>query len=156
MPVLGWIGELWDRVSGTQPVPPTWVIAASGGIAVLIVATVSTWRLARKSITAGAVLAVSWFATAAVQAVFGYTAAWFLLLGGVRAVMELQGDRRRNRYRGQVSMTDADQLGRLTGVPGGAWVAIFALLCVAALVLGAHLLIPNVLHFQHYVLHLPH
>ncbi len=101
-------------------------------------------------ITAGAVLAVSWFATTAIQAAFGYTAAWFLLLGGVRAVLELQSDRRRSRRRRQVSTSDADQLGRLTGVPGGAWVAVFALVCVAALVLGTRLLIPAVLHLPHW------
>jgi hypothetical protein len=248
MPVLGWMGELWDRVAGTQPVPPVWVIAVSGTIAVLIVASARTWRVARNSITiahegghalasvlsgrrlegirlhsdtsgvtysqgkrtgpavvltlaagylapsllgagaawllaahhvtamlwlllallaatflairnaygvlavlvtAGAVLAVSWLATAAIQAAFGYTAAWFLLLGGVRAVVELQSHRRGRRRRGQVSTSDADQLGRLTGVPGGAWVAAFALVCVAALVLGTRLLIPGVLRLPH-------
>ncbi|HET7014739.1 MAG TPA: M50 family metallopeptidase [Streptosporangiaceae bacterium] len=248
MPVFGWVHQLWDRVAGTQPVPPVWVIAMSGAIAVLIVATAGTWRLARNSITiahegghalasvlsgrrlqgirlhsdtsgvtfskgkrtgpglvltlaagylapsllgagaawllaahhvtamlwlmlallaatflairnaygvlavlltTGAVLAVSWLATAAVQAAFGYTAAWFLLLGGVRAVAELQSDRRRSRRHGQVSMSDADQLGRLTGMPGGAWVAVFALACAAALILGARLLIPGVLHLPH-------
>jgi hypothetical protein len=248
MAVLGWLGQVWDRVVGTQPVPPVWVIAVSGAVAVLIVATARTWRLARNSITiahegghalasvlsgrrlegirlhsdtsgvtfwkgkptglgavltlaagylapsllgagaawllaahhvtamlwlllallaatflairnaygvlavvvtAGAVLAVSWLATAAMQAAFGYTAAWFLLLGGVRAVAELQGHRRRSRRRGQVSMSDADQLGRLTGMPAGAWVAAFALVCVAALVLGARLLIPGALHLPH-------
>jgi peptidase M50B-like protein len=248
MPVFGWMGELWDRVSGTQPVPPVWVIAASGAVAVVIVATAGTWRLARNSITiahegghalasvlsgrrlegirlhsdtsgvtysqgrrtgpglvltlaagylapsllgagaawllaahhvtamlwlllvllgatflairnaygvlavlatAGAVLAVSWFATAAIQAVFGYTTAWFLLLGGVRAVAELQGHRRRSRRRGQPSSSDADQLGRLTRVPAIAWVAVFALVCVAALILGTRLLIPGALHLPH-------
>jgi hypothetical protein len=248
MPVFGWIDELWDRVAGTQPVPPVWVIAASGAVALLIVATASTWRLARNSITiahegghalasvlsgrrlegirlhsdtsgvtysrgkrngpgaiitltagyltpsllgagaawllaahhvtamlwlllallaatflairnaygvlavlvtAGGVLAVSWFATAAVQAVFGYTTAWFLLLGGVRAVIELQGHRRRSRHRGQASPTDADQLAQLTKVPAAAWVAVFALACVAALILGTRLLIPGALHLPH-------
>jgi peptidoglycan/LPS O-acetylase OafA/YrhL len=99
-------------------------------------------------VTVGAVVAVSWFATAAIQAAFGYTAAWFLLLGGVRAVAELQSHRRRGR-RGQVDTSDADQLGRLTGMPGGAWVAVFALVCVAALLLGARLLIPGMLHLPH-------
>jgi hypothetical protein len=244
MPVLGWMHELWDRVSGTQPVPPVWVIAASGAVAVLIVLTASTWRLARNSITiahegghalasvlsgrrlqgirlhsdtsgvtyskgrrtgpgavltlaagyltppllgagaawllaahhvtamlwlllalltatflairnaygvlavlvtAAAVLAVSWLATPATQAAFGYTAAWFLLLGGVRAVLELQGHRRRTR-RGQPGTTDADQLGQLTGLPAGAWVVLFALASLAALALGARLLIPGALH----------
>jgi hypothetical protein len=246
MPVFGLMHHLWDRAGGTQAVPPAWVIAVSGAIALLIVLDARTWHLARNAITiahegghalasvlsgrrldgirlhsdtsgvtysrgkrtgpaavitsaagyftpsllgagaawllaahhviamlwlmlallaatflairnaygvvavlvtVGAVVAVSWFATAAIQAAFGYTAAWFLLLGGVRAVAELQRDRRRSRRRGQrVSISDADQLGRLTGVPGGAWVAVFALVSVAALVLGTHLLIPASLH----------
>lgn len=245
MPVERLVHELWDRVSGTQPVPPSWVIAVSATTALLIVLNPRAWRLARTSITIahegghalasvlcgrrldgirlhsdtsgvtysrgkrtgpavvltsaagylapsllgagaawllaahhvtamlwlllallaatflairnaygvlavlvtiGAVLVVSWFATAAIQAAFGYTAAWFLLLGGVRAVIELQRHRRRSRRRGQVSTSDADRLGRLTGVPGGAWVAVFALVCLAALVLGTRLLIPGSLH----------
>jgi hypothetical protein len=248
MSVFGLIHELWDRVCGTQAVPPVWVMASSGIIALLIVLNARTWHLARNSITiahegghalasvlsgrrldgirlhsdtsgvtysrgrrtgpamvvtsaagylspsllgagaawllaahhviamlwlllalltatflairnaygvlavaltVGAVLAVSWFATAAVQAAFGYTAAWFLLLGGVRAVVELQGSRRRSRRRGQVSTSDADQLGRLTGLPGGAWVAVFAFVCVGALVLGTRLLMPALLHLPH-------
>ncbi len=96
-------------------------------------------------LTVGAVLAVSWFATAAVQAAFGYAAAWFLLLGGIRAVVELQSQRRRRRRDGGVSTSDADQLGRLTGVPGGVWVAVFMLVSVTALVAGTRLLIPGLL-----------
>src|SRR5215467_7940854 len=51
MPVFGWIHELWDRVGGTQPVPPLWVIAMSAAIALLIVLDARTWHLARNSIT---------------------------------------------------------------------------------------------------------
>jgi hypothetical protein len=248
MPVIGMMHELWDRVSGTQPVPPAWVIAGAGVVALLIVLDPRAWRLARNSITIahegghalacvlcgrrldgirlhpdtsgatysrgrgtgpaavltsaagyltpsllgagaawllatrhvtamlwlllallvatllairnaygvlavlvaiGAVFAVSWFAGVAIQAAFGYAAAWFLLLGGVRAVIELQNQRRRRRRRGQVSTSDADQLGRLTGVPGGAWVAVFALVSAAALVLGGRLLIPVLPHLPH-------
>jgi Peptidase M50B-like len=248
MSAFGLVRELWDRIGGAQAVPPVWVIAVSGIIALLIVLDARTWHLARNVITiahegghalasvlsgrrldgirlhsdtsgvtysrgrrtgpavvvtsaagylspsllgagaawllaahhviamlflflallvamflairnaygvlavlvtVGAVLAVSWFATAAIQAAFGYTAAWFLLLGGVRAVVELQGDRRRSRRHGQVSTSDADQLGRLTGVPAGAWVAVFALVCVGALILGTSLLIPALLHVPH-------
>jgi len=39
-------------------------------------------------------------------------------------------------------MSDADQLAWLTRVPAGAWVALFALVAVGAVVLGARLLIP--------------
>jgi hypothetical protein len=248
MSVFGVMHELLDRVGGTQPIPPVWVIAVSGIVALLIVLNVRTWHLARNTITiahegghalasvltgrrlegirlhsdtsgvtysrgrrrgpaavvtsaagyltpsllgagaawllaahhviamlwlilallaatflairnaygvlavlvtVGAVLAVSWFATTATQAAFSYTAAWFLLLGGVRAVAELQGSRRRSRRRGQESTSDADQLARLTGVPGGAWVAVFAVVCVAALVVGTRLLMPALPHLPH-------
>ena len=242
MPGVGLVHELWNRVAGTQPVPPAWVIAVSGVAALLIVLDARAWRLARNSITiahegghalvsvlsgrrldgirlhsdtsgvtysrgkrtgtavvltsaagyltpsllgagaawllaahhvtamlwlllallaatflairnaygvlavlvtVGAVLAVSRFGTVATQA------AWFLLLGGVRAVVELQRHRRRSHRHGEVSTSDADQLGRLTGVPGGLWVAVFALVCLAALVLGTRLLIPGLMHLPH-------
>jgi hypothetical protein len=96
--------------------------------------------------TAGAVCAVTLLATAPVQGAFGYGAAWFLLLGGVRPVAELHRSRSRSRRQGRPLASDADQLARLTGVPGGVWVAVFGLVAVAALVIGARLLIPGPLH----------
>jgi hypothetical protein len=246
MPVIGLLRELWDRIAGTQPVPPAWVIAASGAVALVAVLDGRVWRVARNVITiahegghalvslltgrrlegirlhadtsgvtysrgrrdgpamvltsaagyvtppllgagaawllaahhvtamlwlllvllaatflairnaygvlamlvtVGAVLAVSWLATAAVQAVFGYAMAWFLLLGGLRPVTELYRQRRRDLARGR---TDADQLARLTGVPGGVWVTVFGVVAVAALVLGTRLLLPGYAHLPHY------
>jgi hypothetical protein len=237
--------ELWGRMDGTQPVPPTWIIAATGIVALFIVLNARTWHLTRNAITiahegghalvsllsgrrlegirlhsdtsgvtysrgrrtgpgmvltaaagyitpsllgagaawllaahhvtamlwlmlallaatflavrnaygvlavlltAAAVWSVSMLASAAVQAVFGYGAAWFLLLGGVRPVAELQRERHR---RGRLAQSDADQLARLTGVPGGVWVMVFGLVAVAALVLGARLLVPGPLHLPH-------
>jgi Peptidase M50B-like len=242
----------WERLAGTQPVPPAWVIAASGAVALLVVLNSEAWRLARNVITiahegghalvsllsgrrlegirlhsdtsgetvtrgrltgpgvvltalagyltppllglgtawllaahhvtatlwlllallaatflairnafgvlavlatAAAVCAVSWFASATVQAVFGYGVAWFLLLGGVRPIVELQRSRaraRRGRSRGRAGASDADQLAGLTRVPAGVWVTLFALVAVAALALGARLLVPESLHLpQH-------
>jgi Peptidase M50B-like len=94
-------------------------------------------------VTAGGVFAVSWYATPAVQAGFAYLAAWFLLFGSLRPVIEL-ARRRRTRRPGRGS--DADELARLTGVPSGVWVALFGLVSVAALVVGAALLIPHGWH----------
>jgi len=90
-------------------------------------------------VTAGGVVAVSWYAPVAVQAGFAYLAAWFLLFGGMRPVLELAHGRRRRWARG----SDADQLARLTGVPAGLWVTLFALVALAALVVGTGLLIPS-------------
>ena len=89
-------------------------------------------------VVAAAVFAVSRYASASVQAAFAYLAAWFLLFGGVRPVLELQ----RGRRRGRGQATDADQLARLTGMPGGMWVAVFAIVAIAAVALGAVLLVP--------------
>jgi len=89
--------------------------------------------------TAAAVFAVSYFASAAVQAGFAYLAAWFLLFGGMRPALELT---HRRRGRPRAGLSDADQLARLTGVSRGVWVALFILICAAAIALGARLLVP--------------
>ena len=182
------LARLWDRVSGSQPLPPAWLIGLTGLVALAVVLNTGSWRLAGKVITiahegghalvsllsgrrldgirlhadssgvtysrgrrngpglvltaaagyvtpsllgagaagllasrhltamlwlalvllaatflavrnlfgavavlvtAGAVFAVSYYATAVVQAGFAYLAAWFLLFGGVRPVVEL-------------------------------------------------------------------
>jgi hypothetical protein len=257
MPVLTVLQHLWDRVTGTQPAPPVWVVAVTGAVALIVVFNGWFWHLTRNAITiahegghalvsllagrrlqgirlhadtsgetrsrgrpdgpglvlttmagyltppllgagaacllaahhvvlllwlllvllaatllairnaygalavlvtAAVVIAVTWLAAARVQAGFGYAAAWFLLLGGVRPVVELQRSRgRARRYRraaapgrvmwqGRGPQSDADQLAGLTGVPGGVWVALFLLVAFAALALGAWLLVPGPLH----------
>ncbi|MDG4807878.1 M50 family metallopeptidase [Micromonospora sp. WMMD1120] len=87
-------------------------------------------------VTGALVFAVSWYATPQVQAAFAYTGVWFLLLGGVRPVVELQ----RLRSRGRMPASDADQLAGLTPFPAFFWVTVFVLVNVAALVAGALLL----------------
>jgi hypothetical protein len=239
--------ELWDRIAGTQAVPPSWVVAASAAAALVVVLGPRTWHLTGNAITiahegghalislltgrrldgirlhsdssgvtyswgkqtgpgmvltaaagyltppllgtaaawllaahhvtavlwlllvllaatflairnaygvlavlatAGVVLAVSLLASAAVQAVFGYVAAWFLLLGGVRSVFDLRSQRRRGS-RSQANMSDADRLARLTRLPAGVWVALFLVISVAALVLSTRMLQPGDLHLPH-------
>jgi Peptidase M50B-like len=81
---------------------------------------------------AAAVAFVVWRGSPLLQAAFGYAMAWFLLLGGIRPVLELQQSRRRSRR----PRSDADQLARLTGVPAGAWVALFAIVALGALVIS--------------------
>ncbi len=106
--------------------------------------------------TAGAVFAVSYFTSAMVQSVFSYVAAWFLLIGGIRPVFELQRQRRDALRLRRPLASDADQLARLTGVPGGVWVGLFAVACVAALALGGWLLVPPYLLHEAVPHGLPH
>src|ERR1017187_7871515 len=203
------LARLWERVSGSQPLPPAWVVGLTGLAALIVVLNTGSWRLAGKVITiahegghalvsllsgrrldgirlhadssgvtysrgkrtgpglvltaaaglavrnvfgalavlvtAAAVFVVSDYAPAAVQAGFAYLAAWFLLFGGLRPVLELARGRRRSVARGSRSWargSDADQLAQMTGVPAGVWVTLFALVALAALVLGATLLPP--------------
>jgi len=243
------LARLWDRVSGSQPLPPAWVIGLTGLLALCVVLNSQSWRVTGKVITiahegghalvsvlsgrrldgirlhsdssgvtysrgrrtgpglvltaaagyvmpsvlgagaalllaerhltamlwlalvllaatflairnvfgalavlvtAGGVFAVSYYAPAAVQAGFAYLAAWFLLFGGLRPVVELArgswgsagasgSSRRRLRWtRG----SDAEQLARLTGAPAGLWITLFMLVALAALIAGAALLVP--------------
>lgn len=86
--------------------------------------------------TGALVFVISWFTPAEVQAAFAYFFTWFMLAAGVRPVFELQSQRRRQPS----PQSDADQLHRLTGMPGTAWVMVFGAVNLAALALGVWLL----------------
>lgn len=45
------IGDLWDRVFGTQPVPEDWLVIATALVALAAVAPRSLWRLSRNAVT---------------------------------------------------------------------------------------------------------
>jgi hypothetical protein len=87
--------------------------------------------------TMAIIFGVSLYTSAAVQGAFGYLVTWFLMLGGVRAVLELQGSRRR----GAAPNSDADQVGRLTHLPAVMWVGFFAAISVISLVIGGRWLL---------------
>ncbi|HLU98631.1 MAG TPA: M50 family metallopeptidase [Thermobifida alba] len=87
--------------------------------------------------TGAVVFLVSWFTPAEVQSFFAYLFTWFMLFASVRPVFELQSQRRRQPS----PHSDADQLDRLTGVPGTVWVMFFALFNTAVVVLGGWLLL---------------
>ncbi|MET7638373.1 M50 family metallopeptidase [Streptomyces sp. NPDC005438] len=224
--------DIWDRVVGTQPDPESWLVIATGLVALAVVLPHTAWRLSRNAITiahegghglvalltgrqldgirlhsdtsgltvsrgkphgigmvltaaagytapsllglagawllsaghitallwgatalllamlvmirnayglltvvlaGGAFLLVSWRFDAEVQAGFAYAVVWFLLLGGVRPVFELQVKRRG----GRAPDSDADQLARLTHVPPLAWLLLFHAVALCSLTGGA-------------------
>ncbi len=88
-------------------------------------------------VTGAAFLLVSWYAGDRTQAGFAYLGVWFLLLAGVRPVLELQ----RKRRHGGAPDSDADQLARLTGVAAVLWVALFMVTALASLLAGGSWLI---------------
>lgn len=99
------------------------------GVLVMVRNTYGVFAVVTSSIVLGlvALVAPSWF-----QAIFVYLMTWFLLFGGVRPVIELQIKRRRGAARD----SDADQLGRLTGMPAVLWVLVMAVLTVSCLFAG--------------------
>lgn len=83
-------------------------------------------------LSAAVVFGVSWWLEPQVQSAFAYVLTWFLLLAAPRPVLELQAHRRRAR-----GTSDADQLARLTRLPGIVWVGFFLVVTVGACVVGA-------------------
>jgi hypothetical protein len=84
------------------------------------------------------VLAVGW-APLPVQAGVALAVVWFLLLAGPRPVVELQVKRRR----GQAPDSDADQLARLTRLPGLFWVSVFFLVTFGGAAIGVVALVSS-------------
>jgi hypothetical protein len=111
--------------------------AALAVLAAMLVMIRNVFGVVSVITTIGIIFVVSWFASAQTQAAFAYFSVWLLLAGGVRPIVELQ----RMRRRGQLSNSDADQLARLTPLPGLFWVAFFWIGTVATLLFGGWLLV---------------
>ena len=91
---------------------------------------------------AAAVAVIVW-GTDRVALGFACAVAWLLLVGGLRAVIELQRSRRQQGSgRGARGLSsDADQLARLTGLPGLLWVTLFFLISAVAVLGGGWLML---------------
>ncbi|MDO8143406.1 MULTISPECIES: M50 family metallopeptidase [Isoptericola] len=128
-PGLVGLGAAWLLRAG-YAVGLLWLLVV---LLALLLLKIRNWFGLWSVLVSGALLVgVSWWLDPTVQSAVAYAVTWFLLLGAVRPVAELQSQRARGRAR----TSDADQLGRLTGVPGIVWVLIFFLVTVGALVLG--------------------
>jgi len=115
-------------------VPVLW--AAIALLAALLVMIRNLFGALSVVVTAAALIGVLVWAPSPWQGPAAYLLTWFLLFAAPRPVIELQ----RSRHRGLVAASDADQLARLTRLPGLFWVGTFLLLTVAALLGGGWLL----------------
>ncbi|MEV4945255.1 M50 family metallopeptidase [Streptomyces sp. NPDC053755] len=88
-------------------------------------------------LTGTAFLLVSWLTGPDVQSAFAYSVVWFLLLGGVRPVFELQ----RKRRHGGAPDSDADQLARLTHAHAAIWLFFFHAVSICSLIGGGRWLL---------------
>ncbi|MEU7063364.1 M50 family metallopeptidase [Streptomyces sp. NPDC053429] len=111
--------------------------AATALLLAMLVMIRNAYGLLTVVLTGAVFVLVSWLTPAEVQAVFAYAVVWFLLLGGVRPVFELQAKRRH----GGAPDSDADQLGRLTHVHPVAWLLFFHAVALCALTGGARWLL---------------
>jgi len=88
-------------------------------------------------LVAGALVgAATWYADPGWRTRIALAVAALLVLGGLRAALELPRARRRGG-----GASDADQLGRITVLPTGFWLAVFVLLPVVCTVAAAALLL---------------
>ncbi|UQX89556.1 M50 family metallopeptidase [Jatrophihabitans telluris] len=115
---------------GRHAVALLWVVLAL--LALLLLQIRNWFGLLTVLGTGLVVFGVSWWVPERGQSAFAYLIAAFLLLGAPRPVLELQAQRRRRR----APRSDADELARLTGLPGLLWVGVFLLATVGSLALG--------------------
>lgn len=132
-PALLGLGAAWLLGLGYS-VGLLWLLLAA--LALLLIQVRNWFGLWSVIATAAVIFAVTWFATPLVHSVFALFVTGFLLLGAIRTVLELQGSRARRRG----TASDADQLARLSHLPGLLWVGVFLIITVACAVLGARLL----------------
>jgi len=103
------------------------------GLLALLLVQIRNWYGLWSVLATGAlVFAATWWLPVEGQAVFAHGITWFLLLAAPKTVVELQAKRRRTG----APDSDADQLARLTHLPGLLWVGVFLLVDVGALALG--------------------
>ncbi len=129
-PALLGLGCAWF-LGQRHAVAVLWLLVVC--LALLLVQIRNFFGLASVVATGLLLFLVSWRLDVDAQVVVAYAVTWFLLMAAPRTVWELQISRRR----GAARHSDADQLGRLTPLPALAWVAIFFLVTVGGLVLGA-------------------
>ncbi|WP_342747204.1 M50 family metallopeptidase [Luteimicrobium subarcticum] len=126
--VLG-LGAAWLTSRG-YGVGVLWLLLVA---LVLLLVQIRNWFGLLSVVVTGALLfVVTWWLDVQWQVEVAYTVTWFLLLGAVRPVVELQAERRRGRAR----TSDADLLAHLTRLPGLFWVVVFGLVTLGCLVLG--------------------
>ncbi|SFK71534.1 M50 family metallopeptidase [Geodermatophilus ruber] len=103
------------------------------GLLALLLVQIRNWFGLWSVLATGAVVfAVTWWLPPAGQAAFAAVGTWFLLLAAPKTVLELQRSRRHRA----APDSDADQLARLTHLPGALWVGVLFLVDLGALLLG--------------------
>jgi len=106
---------------------------------VLVLVQIRNWFGLWTVLVSGALVAsATWWLDPVWRMRIALAVAALLLGGGLRAAIELSGARRRDRR----GTSDADQLARITVLPGRIWTALFVTAGLVALAAGVLLLAP--------------
>jgi hypothetical protein len=106
---------------------------------VLVLVQIRNWFGLWTVLVSGAlVAAATWWLDPVWRMRIALAVTALLLLGGLRATIELAGARRRDRR----GTSDADQLARITVLPAGIWTALFVAAALAAVAAAVALLAP--------------
>ncbi|MDH6237358.1 M50 family metallopeptidase [Cryobacterium sp. CG_9.6] len=132
-PALLGVGAAWLLGRGYD-VALLWLLLAA--LLLLLVQIRNWFGLWSVLVAGGVIFAVTWFGTSQVQSIFALILTVFLLVGALRTVLELQ----RSRSLGSAGASDADQLARLTHVPGLFWVGVFLAIDLCCVVIAARFL----------------
>ncbi|MEU4213783.1 M50 family metallopeptidase [Actinoplanes sp. NPDC026623] len=132
-PSLVGLGGAW-LLGGNRIMLLLWVVVVL--LLLMLINIRNVFGVVSVLVTGAIVFAVSWYGSPQTQAAFAYVGVWFLLIGGVRPVFELQ----KLRGRGRMPESDADQLAGVTHVPAIFWVGVFLAVDLAALVIGGFML----------------
>lgn len=134
-PALAALGASW-MLSRGYAAGLLWALLV---VLALLLVQIRNWFGLWVILVGGAVVfAVTWFAPTEWQLVFGHLVSVVLALGALRAAIELQSSRRRTPN----GRSDADQLARLTHLPGLFWVFVFVLVALACAIADAWMLVP--------------
>lgn len=80
-----------------------------------------------------AVIALSWWGSPYYRLLGATSLAFFLQIGSIRPLWELQSQ----RSKGQAGRSDADQLAQSTGIPALLWILVWFVLAVLGIILSA-------------------
>ncbi|GAB6897342.1 M50 family metallopeptidase [Kineosporia succinea] len=119
-----------------------WVVVAL--LAILLTQIRNAFGVLTVVLTGGAAVAVMVWGNERTALGFACAVTWLLLIGGLRAVIELQRSRRAQgsgRRGGPPVTSDADQLAWLSHVPGVLWVTVFFVLSLVCIVAGGWLML---------------
>lgn len=139
-PAPALLGLGFSALITVDRMPMVLVLAAAGVLGVLVMVR-NAYGIFTVLVAAAVLAAVAFLGTPNIQAAFVYLITWFLLVGSIRPLFELQ----RKRRRGAAGDSDVDQLARLTGTPAALWLLVIGVLAGLCLVAGGTLLLEPVM-----------